>query len=281
MELGVVEGGASTIDHVCVAGVPTAIASEKQLVDAMVADAHAWRAGRLHRPAMVFETNCHVISLYAQDATFSSAIDSADIVHADGKFIVDLSRMLGSRRVPERTCTTDVIHAAARAAEEHSLSFFLLGGHDDVSAKCVERLKELYPRLRIAGRHHGYFRPEDQSAVVEQINASKADVVWVGLGKPEENYFCVANQDRLNCAWLMTCGGCFNYITGDYARAPSWMRSAGLEWLHRFFTGPTYLKQRYLLTMPHGIWLAFRWACFGGLKDAREIGNQSGASSVR
>lgn len=254
--------------HVRVAGVPAALMSEAQLVEAMVADCAEWRAGRLPRPTTVFETNCHVVSLYAEDPRLRDAIEAADIVHADGQFIVYLSRLLGRGRIPERTCTTDVIHAAARAAEANGLSFFLLGGKDEINEACVARLRELYPRLRIAGRHHGYFDADAEDRVIDEINRSGADIVWVGLGKPEENYFCIQNRHRIRCAWLMTCGGCFNYITGDYARAPGWMRATGLEWLHRFSTGPAYLRKRYFETIPHGIWLAAYWAW----KDARGQG---------
>ncbi len=55
---------------------------------------------------------------------------------------------------------------------------------------------------------------------------------------PLEYEFAVRNRDRLKAGWLVTCGGCFNYVTGDYARAPRWMQTAGLEWLHRLWREP-------------------------------------------
>ena len=81
--------------------------------------------------------------------------------------------------------------------------------------------------LRIAGRRHGYSPLRSETAICDTINASDADVLWVGLGVPLEYEFCVRNRHRLNVGWIVTCGGCFNFVTGDYARAPHGCRRAG------------------------------------------------------
>ena len=64
------------------------------------------------------------------------------------------------------------------------------------------------------------------------------DVIWVGLSVPLEYEFAVRNRGRLKAGWLVTCGGCFNFITGAYKRAPRWMQAIGLEWLHRLCREP-------------------------------------------
>jgi len=118
-------------------------------------------------------------------------------------------------------------------------------------------MQQMYPSLDIAGRRNGYFSAADEAKVCQEINESGANVVWVGLGKPLEQAFCVRNRDRLNAAWLITCGGCFNYVTGAYARAPEWMQKAGLEWVHRLLTEPKKLGWRYLTTTPLALILLF------------------------
>lgn len=193
----------------------------------------------------------------ASDPAYARSLEAADIVHADGQFIVWLSRMLTGAAIPERTATTDLIHAAAREAADTGLGFFLLGGSEDINRRCAERLIELYPTLRIAGRRDGYFGAGEEASVMEQIRESGADILWVGLGKPKEQQFALRARDALGCAWIVTCGGCFNFVAGDYKRAPRWMQRAGLEWLHRMATGPRYLVRRYLVTIPHALWLVF------------------------
>jgi len=68
----------------------------------------------------------------------------------------------------------------------------------------------------------------------------------------------VRNRHRIKAGWIVTCGGLFNYITGDYPRAPMWMQKSGLEWLHRMATRPKELAWRYITTNPHALWLIWK-----------------------
>lgn len=255
---GGVGAGWTPFEHVVVGGMRVALASRADLAEAMAADCLAARRGAAPSARKVFDANGHGISLRASDPAFRAAVDAGDVIHADGQFVVWAAKMFARAAPAERAATTDMIHDAAERAVAHELSFFLLGGEEAVNAACAARLVELYPGLKIAGRRHGFFSAEDEPAVVAEINASGADVVWVGLGKPKEQAFCVAHAGALKAGWLVTCGGCFNYITGDYARAPNWMQSAGLEWLHRMASRPRALVWRYAVTSPHAIWLAAR-----------------------
>ena len=189
------------------------------------------------------------------DTYFRSQLLQADIIHADGEVIVTASRWLTKAPIPERTATTDFIHSAAAAGQAPGLRFYLLGSTEDVNAAAARRLLALYPGIVIAGRQHGYFRDEEAAAICDQINATNPDVVWVGLGKPREQVFCVDNRHRIQAGWIITCGGCFNFLSGGYKRAPQWMQRTGLEWLHRMFSGPRYLIWRYLVTNPHALYL--------------------------
>lgn len=189
----------------------------------------------------------------ASEPAYRHAMDRADLIHADGGFIVLMSRWLSGSRIKERSATTDLIHDFAEAAEREGLSFYLLGGTEEVNRQCAEALGRLYPGLRIAGRRNGYF--DDDEAVLADIDLADPDILWVGLGKPKEQLFAARHRARLNARWIVTCGGCFNYITGHYRRAPRWMQKLNLEWLYRAFTDRA-LFRRYATTSPHAIWLA-------------------------
>jgi exopolysaccharide biosynthesis WecB/TagA/CpsF family protein len=242
----------ASYSEIMLGGLKTACVSRHELAALMVEQCLA----RRNDPAIApFAVNGHTLSLAASDSDFRSFHDFADIVHADGQALVFASKLLTSDPVPERSATTDFFHDAARAASAHGLKFFLLGATEEVNARCAQEMAQLYPGLRIVGRRNGYFAQSDEAAICEEINRSGADIVWIGLGLPLEQAFCVRNRHRLCAGWLVTAGGCFNYVTGHYRRAPQWLQSAGFEWLHRLWHEPRRLFWRYAITNPHAVFL--------------------------
>lgn len=230
-------------------------ASRAQLAECMVSDCQTHRDNADCLPRLVFSCNGQALSLFASDEHYRQAVESADIIHADGQFVVWVSRLLGTP-IAERSATTDMIHDCAHAAEQAGLSFYLLGGTEAVNAKVAARLLDLYPQLNIVGRHHGYFTPEQEESLVESIARAQPDILWVGLGKPKEQTFSVRWRQRLNAGWIVTCGGCYNYITGDYPRAPMFVQRIGMEWIYRALSDPRKFLWRYLTTTPHALWLS-------------------------
>lgn len=190
----------------------------------------------------------------ARDSGYRAALDRADIIHADGGFIVTLSRWLAGARIAERSATTDLIHDFAAAAVDNDLSFYLLGGPEEINAGCANQLAKLYPKLRLVGRQNGYFDVRRIDAVIDAINEASPDLLWIGLGKPLEQQFAAENAHRLRAGWAVTCGGCFHYLSGDLRRAPRWVGRANLEWLFLAFKDRRRFW-RYLVTSPHAIWL--------------------------
>ena len=241
--------GLRVYDRVVVGGLRTACVSRRQLGGLMVGDCLAARGGR-RTPRLVFASNGHAVALAALNAEFRRQLERADLIHADGAPVVLASKLLTRTPVPERSATTDFIFDAADMAEQHGLKFFLLGATEEINARCAENLRKAYPGVEIAGRRNGYFSPDEEARICDEINRSSADVVWVGLGVPLEYEFCLRNKDRLKVGWIVTCGGCFNFAAGDYVRAPRWMQKTGLEWLHRLWREPKRLFWRYLVTNP-------------------------------
>jgi N-acetylglucosaminyldiphosphoundecaprenol N-acetyl-beta-D-mannosaminyltransferase len=262
-----------TLPEVVIGGLRTVRLSRDELAAKMIEDCllARRRPGRIART--VFAANGHAIALAAFDSEFRRRFEEADIVHADGQALVFASRLMTATPVPERSATTDFIHDAARAAVERGLKFFLFGATEEVNRACSERLSKLYPGLKIVGRRHGYFSRDEEDGICQLINRSGADVIWMGLGVPLEYEFASRNQHRLNAAWIVTCGGCFNYITGDYPRAPAWMQRAGLEWLHRLAHDPRRLFWRYAVTNPLALaMLIFSTAAFTPTPSAKAVG---------
>jgi exopolysaccharide biosynthesis WecB/TagA/CpsF family protein len=241
--------------EVMVGGLATACLSRDGLARMMLQGCLDARANPNRHPKLVFASNGHAIALAAQDEAFRFTFEQADIIHADGQAAVFASRLLTKTPIPERSATTDFIHDASKLAAEHGLRFFMLGATEEANAEAVRVLRETYPGLQIVGRRHGYFSHDEEDELCDEINLTQPDVIWVGLSVPLEYEFAVRNKTRLKAGWLVTCGGCYNFVTGDYKRAPQWMQACGLEWLFRLAKEPKRLFWRYAVTNPLAIFL--------------------------
>ncbi len=240
-----------------VGGIPVSTLSLAGLIERMLAEAPLRRTlGQ--SPFLVFDCNGQGLSMNATDPDFRANLAEADLIHADGQIVVMASSWFGGPAIADRSSTTDMFMDSLHPAAEARVSYFLLGGEEKVNAECARRIRTIAPALHIAGRRNGFWTPEEETAVIDEINAAAPDILWVGTGKPREQAFCVRNRDRLKVGWVVTCGGLFNYVTGDYPRAPLWMQQSGFEWLHRMATRPRQLAWRYLTTNPHALWLIWK-----------------------
>lgn len=206
-------------------------------------------------PRISGSLNGNALSLAASDPAFHALIARSDHIDADGMPIVLASRFLGAP-IPERCATTDFYHDMARAAMRQGLTFYLLGGTPETIARALQRSREIYPDLKIVGARDGYFRPDQEDAVVADIVAARPDVLWVGMGVPLEQAFVARNAQRLTGVGLVkTCGGLFDFVSGKRSRAPRWMQKYCMEWLYRLGLEPRRLFKRYLKTNIHAAWL--------------------------
>ena len=240
-------------DEVIVGGIRTSTLSRAALCKLVMDDLRVPRQSPGAR--LLFDINGQGLALSRWDPAYRRHLMAADCIHADGQLLVVVSRLLTRTPIIERSATTDLFSDLAGAAAASGASFYLLGGTEEVNASCARIMEESFPGLRIAGRSNGYFSAGDEADICRRINDSEADILWVGLGKPAEQAFCVQNRERLKPRWVITCGGCFNFVTGSYPRAPRWMQDAGFEWLHRMLTRPRQLAWRYLTTSPVAIYL--------------------------
>ena len=252
------------LDQIQIAGHSVVTASRSELVQAWASDCKATKASSTPSTSrVVFDVNGQGVSMFETDQAYREAVSEADIVHADGGFLVLLSGLVADKKIAERSPTTDMFHDFAAEAEQLGLSFYLLGGSEAVNMECFEIMKARYPMLRIVGRRNGFFSQQEEVEIVKEIAQLKPDLLWVGLGKPKEQLFSVKWRDALLATWIVTCGGCYNYVTGEYKRAPQWMRRSNLEWLHRLASDPKRLFWRYAKTSPHALWVTFKYSKIG------------------
>ena len=249
--------GDLTIPLNILAGWPIVGLTRQKFAQLMVADCLASHTA-LQKPApkLFFSVNGHSISLAHRDHDYNCALEAADYIHVDGQPLVFASKFFSNTPLPERVATTDYFHDAALVGQEKGLRNYFLGASEKMNAEAVSNVRNIYPNLKIAGNRHGYFEQNEEVTICQKIVDSRTDVLWVGLGKPKEQLFCVRNIDRLQgVGWVITCGGLFDFLGGRNKRSPKWMQDAGLEWLHRLLQDPRRFLWRYLVTNIHAVLL--------------------------
>jgi N-acetylglucosaminyldiphosphoundecaprenol N-acetyl-beta-D-mannosaminyltransferase len=169
--------------------------------------------------------------------------------------LVWLSRLAGNRQVG-RVYGPDLLLACCESAREPRRHFFY-GGAAGVPERLVARLRQRFPGLDVAGTISPPFRALTQAesqAIVQDINRTSPDIVWVGLSTPKQERWMAAQRDRLEAPVLIGVGAAFDFHAGLKRQAPPWMQRNGLEWLFRLLTEPRRLWRRYLLNNPLFVW---------------------------
>ena len=156
------------------------------------------------------------------------------------------ARFLG-HSVPQRVAGVDLFHELLKMSAANNFSVFLLGAKDEVVAQATNNVKSLYPGLKVAGFHHGYFWDEEE-VLVEKIRSSGAQLLFVAVTSPMKENFINRWRDRLGVTFVMGVGGTFDVVAGKVKRAPLWMQNWGLEWLFRVIQEPKRMWRRYLVT---------------------------------
>jgi N-acetylglucosaminyldiphosphoundecaprenol N-acetyl-beta-D-mannosaminyltransferase len=241
-----------------VLGVPLAVSDYDEVIawmDAMVASgARGW----LTAAAVNLVMSAH------DDRTTMRAVLGATLAVPDGQPLVWALRLLGHSRAT-RVYGPDLMAAYCAHAARTGTPIYLYGGRSKEALELlVARLRERFPGLQIAGAWSPPFRPltaEEQARVVREIDASGAQVVWVGTGQPKQELWMHEMRPHLAAPLLVGVGAAFDFHAGIVSQAPAWMQRGGLEWLYRLTREPRRLWRRYLTQNPRFmVGFARQWA---------------------
>ena len=205
----------------------------------------------------VMTINASHLCMMRHDPELAAACRAGQLIVADGMSVVWALRASG-QEAPERVAGVDLMAHLLRAAANHGLRVYFLGAKPEVVKTLVERSRVLHPKLQIAGFRDGYFGPDDHQGIVEEIRASGAHMLFIGMPTPFKEIWCERHRQRLEVPVIMGVGGSFDVLAGFIKRAPRWAQSLGLEWLWRLMMEPRKLWKRYLTTNSEFIWLAGR-----------------------
>lgn len=170
----------------------------------------------------------------------------------DGVPMVWSARYAGEQTMRQVRGADLMLRVLAEANDRGWKSFFY-GGKQGVPEQLAEQLSLKLPQLQVAGCYSPPFRelsPEEDRVVVDLINASGADLVWIGLSTPKQERWAAAHIDCLDARVLLAVGAAFDFHAGLIDEAPRWIQGSGFEWLYRLFKEPGRLWRRYMRNNP-------------------------------
>lgn len=171
---------------------------------------------------------------------------------SDGMPLVWLCKYMGFKQ-SQRIYGPDFMLAFCRASLAKGFRHFFYGGGPGVARALAETLKIRFPGLVVAGTFTpGLIKPGEREnmQVIQYINSTRPDIIWVGLGAPKQNLWMARHRPYLTAPILAAVGAAFDFHTGNQPQAPGWMQQRGLEWLFRLMKDPVRLWPRYLINNP-------------------------------
>jgi len=200
-------------------------------------------SGKPHQHVVV---NVDKLVKAQHDPELRQIINDCALINADGMPVVWASRLLG-KPLKERVAGVDLFEALMAGAAEKGWRVYLLGAKEEIVSRVRDIYSHKYPKLVFAGYRNGYWKPEEEAGVVEQITAARADLLFVAISSPKKEQFLGAYQSQMKIPFAMGVGGTFDVAAGKVKRAPVWMQKTGFEWFYRFLQEPRRMFRRYFI----------------------------------
>ncbi len=193
-------------------------------------------------PKLIFTPNPEIIMAGQKDKSIIKTLNLADLAVPDGIGILIASRINGIK-LKERVTGIDLMIKILELAGMKDLRVFLMGSAPGVAAAAAER----FPSVNIVGTQDGYFKPEQEPAVVNKIKAARPDILFVGLGAPRQERFLLEHYKEIGAPVNMVIGGSMDVLSGSIKRAPDLFVKLNMEWLYRLIQQPTRWKRQIKL----------------------------------
>lgn len=212
--------------------------------------------------------NAYTVSLTRTEPAFRRVIEQSAVNFADGKPLTWAARWTAGRRL-HQVRGPDLFELVLETGADHGLKHFLLGGSPDTLSALEDALARRHPGAEIVGSASPPFRPlsdEERDHQDTLIADSGANIVWIGLGTPKQDFETARLAHRLGIT-AVAVGAAFDFSAGRLRRAPVWVSAMGLEWFFRLLSEPGRLWRRYTIgnaqflgAVLHEAWLSTRRA---------------------
>ncbi|MEH2506438.1 N-acetylglucosaminyldiphosphoundecaprenol N-acetyl-beta-D-mannosaminyltransferase [Bradyrhizobium sp. AZCC 1578] len=219
-------------------------------LDDAIATIERWISSRSCNYVCV--TGVHGVLESRRDERLRRIHNDAGMVTPDGMPLVWLSRLYGKSRM-DRVYGPDLMRKMTAVSSRRGYRQFYYGGAEGVADKLKQVLITAHPKLDVAGLLCPPFREltqEEDEAAVAAINATRPDIVWVGLSTPKQEFWMANHIGRIEAPVMIGVGAAFDFLAGTKRQAPLWMQRNGLEWLFRLCSEPRRLWRRYAYIVP-------------------------------
>jgi N-acetylglucosaminyldiphosphoundecaprenol N-acetyl-beta-D-mannosaminyltransferase len=206
-------------------------------------------------PHSVVAVNPEKVMRARSDAGLRDQLRRAGILIPDGIGVVAAARMLGLGQL-ERVPGSELMPRLCELASRTGRRIFLFGAAPDVNERAAQALSERYRGLAIAGTQHGFLPEQEMPDLVDRINASKTDILFVALGSPKQEAWIDRYLPQLKVKLCQGVGGTFDVIAGRVRRAPAAFRAVHLEWFYRLAADPRRIPRQTAL--PKFVFHVFR-----------------------
>jgi N-acetylglucosaminyldiphosphoundecaprenol N-acetyl-beta-D-mannosaminyltransferase len=190
--------------------------------------------------------NAHCINTAYANPLYMKILQNTKTNFADGVGMQFAASLL-SEHLIDNVNGTDLYPMLIKALAKTQHKIYLLGAEPGIAEQMRDKALEQYPTLQFCGIHHGHFNENETKTIIDQINQANPDLLLVAMGVSKQELWIADHLKQLNIKVAIGVGGLFNFYSGKIPRAPYWMQSLGLEWLHRFFMEPSRLWKRYLI----------------------------------
>ena len=201
------------------------------------------------RPHTVFAANPEKNFSVPKDPILYETFKNADLLIPDGVGIVWAARILFGVRL-ERVPGSEFIFDICRLAADNGSGIFIYGAKEESNKTAVNRLKKQFDYLKVAGRCNGYISDAKMPDLIDRINKSRAEVLFLALGSPKQEKWFAKYHHELKYIKVCQCiGGTLDIISGNVKRAPEIWRKFSLEWLYRLINQPVRIRRQKFLPL--------------------------------
>jgi N-acetylglucosaminyldiphosphoundecaprenol N-acetyl-beta-D-mannosaminyltransferase len=197
--------------------------------------------------------NVHTVMASAEDRELRSALLGSSINVPDGQPLVWALNLLG-HPLGDRVYGPELMARSCERAAATGQRLYLYGGRNQGAlVQLALNLRQRYPGIKIVGGYSPPHRPlsaEERRGVIKEINVSRADVAWIGIGVPKQEKWMAQMRDELRTPVLVGVGAAFDFHAGLVPQAPSRIQDFGLEWAYRLAHEPRRLAGRYVRYNP-------------------------------
>jgi N-acetylglucosaminyldiphosphoundecaprenol N-acetyl-beta-D-mannosaminyltransferase len=192
----------------------------------------------------IIAVNPEKIITAEKDSNVRELINASTYQIPDGIGVLLASKLKGGD-IRSRVTGVDMMERLLRFAAEEDKSVFMYGAKEEVVKTAKENIEAKYPGIQIVGYSNGY--EKDHQSLVQRINDSGADILFVAMGSPRQELWIKEHMKNLNVKVFQGVGGSFDVFAGHVKRAPKVYRDLGLEWFYRLMKEPKRLKRQLAL----------------------------------